>query len=139
MFSLIYRKANVSLTLRKKWWVLPIEEADGLIVLCIRRSLRRDVLIMYRLKPISVIGTAVPSGTAHHTHNRSVKTGLRNRSNRLRAVNPALRLIHTSHLLDVNYCGNYSLNNGLYCTRQTHSHLLFGQLSHGLIFCDCMD
>ena len=40
---------------------------------------------------------------------------------------------------------NYSLNNGLYFTKWTHSHLPFGQLLHGLkssimgcvpIFCD---
>ena len=36
--------------------------------------------------------------------------------------------IHTCHLLGV----NYSLRNGLYCTKQAHSHLLFGQLLHGL-------
>ena len=56
--------------------------------------------------------------------------------------------IHTCDLLGVVYCINYSLNNGLYCTKRAHSHLLFGQLLHGLksstmgcelIFRDCMD
>ena len=55
--------------------------------------------------------------------------------------------MHSCNLLGVNYCVNYSLNDGLYCTKWTHSHLLFGQLWHGLkssmmgcapIFCDCM-
>ena len=37
--------------------------------------------------------------------------------------------IHTwdLHVLDVNYCVKYSLNNGLYCTKWTYSDLLFGQ------------
>ena len=40
--------------------------------------------------------------------------------------------IHTCDLLGVVCCINYSLNNGLYCTKRAHSHLLFGQLLHGL-------
>ena len=40
--------------------------------------------------------------------------------------------IHTWDLLGVNYCLDYSLNNGLYCTKQAHSHLLFAQLLCGL-------
>ena len=51
--------------------------------------------------------------------------------------------IYTSDLLGV----NYSLNNGLYCTK-VHLQLLFGQLLSRLkssimscvpIFCDCVD
>ena len=40
------------------------------------------------------------------------------------------RTIHTWDLLRV----NNSLNNGLYCTKRTHSHLLFGQLLPGLVY-----
>ena len=36
------------------------------------------------------------------------------------------RFIHTCDLLGM----NYSLNNGLYCAKRVHSHLLFGQLLH---------
>ena len=39
-----------------------------------------------------------------------------------------LGFIHTCDLLDL----NYSLNNGLYCTKWAHSHWLFGQLISGL-------
>ena len=50
--------------------------------------------------------------------------------------------------LGLNYCVNYLLNNGLYCSKWAHSHLLFGQLLCGLkssimgcvpIFRDCTD
>ena len=55
-----------------------------------------------------------------------------------------LESIHTCNLLGV----NYSLNNGLCCTKWVHSHLLLGLLLHGLkgsvmscvpIFRYCMD
>ena len=45
----------------------------------------------------------------------------------------------------MNNCVNCLLNNGLYCIRWTHSHLLFGHILHGLImgcvdiFCDYVD
>ena len=49
---------------------------------------------------------------------------------------------HTWYLSGV----NYSLNNGLYCTKHAHSHLLFGQHLNGLkimscapIFGNCLD
>ena len=35
-------------------------------------------------------------------------------------------------LLSVNYCANYSLNNGLYCTKWAHSYLLFAKLLCGI-------
>ena len=36
--------------------------------------------------------------------------------------------VHICNLLGLNYCENYCLNNGLYCAKRVHSHLLFGQL-----------
>ena len=44
----------------------------------------------------------------------------------------SLGSIHTCDLLGVNSCVNYSLNNGIYCTKQVYSHLQFGKLFHGL-------
>ena len=40
--------------------------------------------------------------------------------------------IHTRDLLGVNYCMDYLLNNGLYCTKRVHSHLFFGLLVPGV-------
>ena len=47
-------------------------------------------------------------------------------------IKKVLGPIHTCDLLGVNYCMNYLQNNGLYCTKWAHSHLLFGQLLHGM-------
>ena len=33
--------------------------------------------------------------------------------------------VHSHNVLGVNYCWNDSINNGLYCTKQEHLHLLF--------------
>ena len=53
--------------------------------------------------------------------------------------------IHTYDLLGVNYCMDYSLNNGLHCTKQAHllSELL-PELKRSMmgavpIFRDCVD
>ena len=40
--------------------------------------------------------------------------------------------IHICDLLGVNYRVDYLLNNGLYCTKWVHLHLIFGQLLHRL-------
>ena len=56
--------------------------------------------------------------------------------------------LQTWDLFGVNYCVDYSLNNGLCYTKWAHSHLLFVKLLHGLnisimgfvpTFCDCVD
>ena len=51
-----------------------------------------------------------------------------NRGIFLVAYEHAFRVNYTCDLLGV----NYSVNNGLYCTKWTHLHLLFGQLLPGL-------
>ena len=43
-------------------------------------------------------------------------------------IQAQLGSIHTCNLLSL----NYSLKNGLYCTKRAHSHLLFCQLLQGL-------
>ena len=48
------------------------------------------------------------------------------------SLNEAIESIHTCYLLGVDYCVNYLLNNGLYCNKWAHSHLLFCQLLYGL-------
>ena len=43
--------------------------------------------------------------------------------------------IHIRDLLDVNCCVNFSLDNGLYCTKSAHSHLLLHRLKNSIIGC----
>ena len=49
--------------------------------------------------------------------------------------NETLLLLRSFNIYDslgVNYCVNYSQNNGSYCTKWAHSHLPFGQFFHRL-------
>ena len=39
-----------------------------------------------------------------------------------------LGFIYTCDSLGMNYCMNYSLNNGLYCSKWAYLHFIFGQL-----------
>ena len=61
-------------------------------------------------------------------------------------LTPVLGSIHTCDLIGENYCENYLLNNGLYCTtcKWVHSHLLFGHFlcgpeNNNIMGCDFMD
>ena len=45
--------------------------------------------------------------------------------------------IHISDLLGLNYCMNYLLNNGLYCTKWANSSLLFDEILWELKIVGC--
>ena len=86
----------------------------------------------------------------HYSHDNNIFNNGGNNGNRLiNVTSKQTSEIHSHlHFLGVDYCLNYSLNNGLYCTTWANSHLLFSQLLHGLkslimgcvpSFCDCVD